>query len=435
MKRTRARITSLLASHLRAAFGRTAVGVACLSAAALAGGCRFSSSEPNGSNYDRNAMLASIGENAILATYGDFQTATVKLKAATAALRDAHRSATPGPAEIADARSAAQSAWREAMALWQRAEVIGVGPAGLPEGEDGGVVGGRGLRERVYSWPIVNPCRVDQEIVSKDYESAGFTTSETSNVSGFDALEYLLFVDSDAGNACAPQNAVNTPAAGGGPSPWSEVTDVAQRRAAYAAVLAEDIGTAATDLYNAWAPAGSADGGFLKQFSNAGKDGSLYGTVESAIEELLTGLFYVERIKDDKLGDPAALSKQSPCTSACPDKLESRWAHASTAHIAENLTGFQRLVYGGDPKENHEGLDDFLRARGANSVVDDFAAKHADVMTALAVLPGNLDEALTASPAAVSDLHGAVAELALTVGEIATALKIDLAIVPGGDGD
>ena len=413
--------------------GLNAFSALCVSGVILAGGCRFSNSEPHGNNYDRNAMLASIGEHAIVATYGEYQTATVTLKAATAALRDAHLAAPPDPTAIATAQTAAQAAWRDAMAAWQRAETIGVGPAAPAEGEDGGVIGGRGLREVIYSWPIVNPCRVDQEVVSKDYESPGFMASETSNVLGLDALEYLLFVGPDANNACAPQNAINTPAAGGGPSPWSELTDVPQRRAAYAAALADGLASTATELYTTWAPSGS--GGFLKQFSDAGRNGSQYSTVESAIEELLTGLFYIERFKDEKLGDPAALSKQGPCTNPCPDKLESRWAHASKAHILENLTGFQRVIYGGDPKQNHEGLDDFLRARGAGSVVDSYAAKHAAVITALAVLPGSLDEALTASPAAVSNLHAAVAELALTVGDIATALKIDLAIVPGGDGD
>jgi uncharacterized protein len=408
------------------------LSAAALSASTLAGGCRFTDSAPHGSNYDRHAMLASIGEHAILATYGGFQASTKTLKTATAALVDALE-ATPADADaVADARSNAQAAWRAAMAFWQRAEVFGVGPSGLPEGEDGGVIGGQAVREAVYSWPIVNPCRVDQEIVSKDYESTEFPNGETTNVYGLDALEYLLFVAPDADNACAPQNAINTPGTGGLPSPWEEVTDVAQRRAAYADRVAAHLERVATDLYDAWAPTGAH---FLANFSDAGRDGSEYGTIESAIEELLTGLFYIEAIKDSKLGEPAGLRPEGLCSSTCPDKLESRWAHASKTHIVENLNGFQSLFYGGLPAEDNEGLDDFLLARGADGVVSDYAEKHAAVLTALALVPGTLEEALTATPAAVSNLHTAVSELALTVGEIATALKIDLAIVPGGDGD
>jgi len=416
----------------RIAAGLGTLSALSLGAAALVGGCRFTDSEPHGSNYDRHAMLASIGEHAIVATYGEFVTATGTLKTSTATLLTSLQAQPVDAAAVTSARDAAQSAWRETMAVWQRAEVFGVGPAGLPEGEDGGVIGGCGLREQIYSWPIVNPCRVDQEIVSKDYESADFAKSETSNVVGLDALEYLLFVEPDADNDCAPQNAINLPAAGDLPPPWDEVTNLPERRAAYADALAGHLSVAAASIHDAWSPSGE---GFLADFADAGRSGSDYGSVESAIEELLTGLFYVEAIKDSKLGEPAGLRAEGACSSACPDKLESRWAHASKPHIVENLSGFQSLFYGGKKTDDHEGLDDFLRARGADGVISDYEDKHAAVLTALALIPGTLEDALTTNPAAVSNLHAAVSELALTVGEIATALKIDLAIVPGGDGD
>src|SRR5690606_29393153 len=95
-------------------------------------------------------------------------------------------------------------AWREAMVLWQRAELTQLGPTGLM----GSVLAGEDLRDEIYSWPLVNPCRIDQELVAKSYEDTDQLASALINLRGLDALEYLLFHDGP-GNACAATVSIN----------------------------------------------------------------------------------------------------------------------------------------------------------------------------------------------------------------------------------
>jgi predicted lipoprotein len=83
----------------------------------------------------RRAALRSIAENVIVPTYREFRERAEALKTAAATL-----AADPS----ADNRAAAQAAWTEATALWQRAELLQVGPAGVA----GEVAGGKDLPRR-----------------------------------------------------------------------------------------------------------------------------------------------------------------------------------------------------------------------------------------------------------------------------------------------
>ena len=64
----------------------------------------------------------------------------------------------------------AQDAWRDANAVWQRLEVMQVGPAGTA----GRRVGGEDLRDVIYSFPMSNPCRIDQELEAERYLDDGW---------------------------------------------------------------------------------------------------------------------------------------------------------------------------------------------------------------------------------------------------------------------
>lgn len=384
-------------------------------ASAASGGCRFSDPADEAEAFDRNAMLQSIGEHAILRTYAEFKAATAQLEAATSAYRSALG---------AQERQAAQNAWRHAASIWQRAETFQVGPAAPDES----AIGGKGMREALYSWPTVNPCRVDQELVEKGYEGETFFQNELPNVYGLDALEYLLFVDGDADNACSPLHSINE-STGETETPWQGVTDVAARRAAYADAAAAHLAEEASALHASWSPSG---GNFLGHFGDAGREGSQYASVDSALEELVTALDYLEKVKDLKLGDPSGL--RTDCGSkVCPDKLESRWAAVSKEHVLANVEGYALIVRGGSA--GAMGLSDFLRARGADSVVADWEAKNQAARDAIQNIPGSLEEALRRDPEAVVALHAAVAALVSTQLDMATALKLQLTLNGPGDGD
>ena len=115
-------------------------------------------------------VLANLGQSVVLAAYRDADRSAAALEAATSA-----HAAAPTEATAEEARQA----WRQAMIAWQAAELFTLGPAG--EMGMGGVAGGRDLRSHIYSWPLSNPCRVDQEIGDplvgrRDDDGSTFTT-------------------------------------------------------------------------------------------------------------------------------------------------------------------------------------------------------------------------------------------------------------------
>ena len=349
--------------------------------------------EPPG-GYDRNAMLASLGEHVALSSYRAFQTEAQALQTATAAWSDSFASVPAGD----DAkRAAAQDAWRSAMVAWQRAELLQFGPAGLSTD----ATGGEGLRDEIYSWPTVNACRVDQVTAGKDYEAPTFFNGTLVNAYGLDALEYLLF-RADAGNDCRPQVQINADGT------WAALSaeEIARRRAAYAQVVAGRVVADAGRLVDAWDP---AKGNFLAELASAGKEGSDFRSTADAVDEVFAAMFYADlELKDMKLAEPSGLSPACT-TETCPEKLESRWAKHSKENVVANLQGLRALFTGGAPgDEAKQGFDDHLAAVQAA----DFAAEivtdiDAAISTAEGV-EGTFEEAIATEPAKVEAVHAAV---------------------------
>ena len=92
------------------------------------------------------------------------------------------------------------------------------------------LAGGDG-RDRIYSWPLTNPCRVDQETGRQAYAADGWADAALVNVLGLDALEHLLFAGPD--NVCPGQVDINEDGL------WDALGEegVRQARAEYAVVL------------------------------------------------------------------------------------------------------------------------------------------------------------------------------------------------------
>ncbi len=346
------------------------------------------SAPPADDGVDRRAIVASLGEHVILPTYERFA------QAATA-LRDAAQAhATAGPADAAAKRAAAQAAWRAAMAVWQEAEVMKVGPAGMADM----TVGGQSLGDEVYSWPNVNPCRVDQEIAAGRFSDPAHFETLFPNAYGLDALEYVLFVEG-ADNACAPQQAPNNNGA------WAALgaDEIAKRRADYAAVVAGQVARDAEAIVAAWR------GGFLASLQAAGTSGSAFPTARAALDEVFAAMFYVDlTTKDLKLAVPAGIAETcGPET--CPDDAESQFAHVSKENIAANMRGLRAVIVGNRPGEAaRPGFDDALSALGAGALATSLVADIDAAIAAVEGLEGTLQQALASDPAKVRAVHAAV---------------------------
>lgn len=364
----------------------------------------------------RRGILEDIGQEVILPTYEGFALKANALLSATDAWSKA-------PTDE-QAWQNAQAAWREAAAQWQIAELTQLGPTGLMSE----VAAGEDLRYEIYSWPQTNDCRVDIELAAKSYAQEDTFATSRINVRGLDALEYLIFYSGEQ-NACSTQHPLNAEGT------WAALSsqELAQRRADYAAAAAKLLVRDATRLVNAWSPQGDH---YLKELTLAGQGSTRYGSTQEAFNAISDAMFYLEKeSKDMKLGPPLGLIG---CTTDCaiaPDKLESRHANASKAHLLANLEAFT-LLYQGGPDAQARGFDDLLRALGQEALATAFEADLAAAKAALEAIDGELQEALVEDPDSVVAAFDALRALVVRFRtEFISVLDLELPQRAEGDND
>ena len=181
----------------------------------------------------------------------------------------------------------------------------------------------------------------------------------------------------------------------------------------------------ASELVALWEP---DDGNFLASFSSAGESSSAYASPQSALDDVLKAMVYVDiYTKDEKLGLPAGCSSGVCSGTSDPEQLESPWARHSKENIIENLESFQRLFLGGEPGSDGVGFDDFLRARGAGDLADAMTRDIADAITAVAAIDGTMAEALVADLASVEAAYHAVRKVTDSLkGDFVVSLQLRL---------
>ena len=301
-----------------------------------------------------------------------------------------------------------------------------VGPAGVM----GDVSGGEDLRLQIYSYPLVNPCRVDQELVEGAYADTSAFSNELVNVRGLDAVEYLLFNDGQT-NACAPQNDINSTGS------WNGIVgQLAERRADYAASAAAILSSHADLLVRAWEP---AEGDFLAELAQAGNGSGTYASDQAALNAVSDALFYVDKeTKDMKLAVPAGLS--DCIADSCPYALEHALSGFSKQAIIDNLEGV-RMVFTGGPRGESKnlGFDDWLIAVGDPSLAIDMVDKlDAAVAAAEAIEHERLTDAL-ADPADLERVralyHAVKAFTDILKADFITMLDLELPKAAEGDND
>ncbi len=363
--------------------------------------------------FDKHALLANLGERVVLATYREFASRVGDLALACSAWKASGASSE---------RAVAQGAWKSAMSTWQRAELMQLGPAApmsLPGGKD--------LRDEIYSWPSVNACAVDQELVKAEYENEEVFANKLVNVRGLAALEHLLF-DEDEENACAPQNTIN--AAG----TWSAIVpELSLRRAAYATTLAGLVASRAAALRDAWEPSA---GDYLAELATPGQ--RYQASAQEALNAVSDAMFYLDtETKDLKLAVPAGLAAEC-ATVTCPEKLELRESRHGEAALRENLLAFQLLFHGGASfDEQALGFDDWLTAAGAGELSATMAADLAAALAAIDAIPGSdLEAALATEPKSLETAYGAVKKITDQLKtEFVTVLDLELPDAAATDND
>lgn len=332
-------------------------------------------------------MTTHLVDEIVLPRLADFAVKATTLRETTGAL-----AAVNGDGVVEE--RAAQQAWREAMAVWQGLEVLHLGPAGSPAS----LVGGQGLRERIYAWPQLNLCAVDQQLFLDEFGEDGWVALRLPNVIGLAPLEYALFVDDDD-NRCPATTALNADGS------WVALgaAEIHARRARFAAVLAVDVEARALGLHDAWTA------GFAGSLRSAGEPGSLFPTAQQALDDVYAALFAVELMtKDKKLGIPSGLHIDCP-TDTCPDKIESGFSRTSKENVLVNLETVRRVFLGLDRADvDAAGFDDLLRDRGADDVVDTMITNLDAAIAATRSFEGTFEDALALEPARVQAIYEAV---------------------------
>jgi len=362
------------------------------------------------------ALLASLAEHVIIKTYTDFLAAAQTLVTATAAY-----AASPD----ADGQEQARAAFADAMNIWQRAEVLQIGPAGSMTS----ALGGEDLRDEIYSWPSVNSCRVDQEVVEQAYADVAAFGEELTNVRGLDALEYLLYPP-ETGNGCKASSSINKN------GDWEAVVasgELDARRAAYSATLASLLADEASALLDRWT---QGAGKFSDVLATAGTGSEIYGTAQDGLNAVSDAMFYVEKItKDMKLAMPAGISGCEDDT--CPDDLESQYAKRSAQNVEQNLIALQALYLGSyDDADDVPGFDGLLADMGAEALAQDMTDKLAAAIEVAANVSGTYAELLASDAQKVVDVHAAVKGFTdLLKTEFVSTLDLALPKSAAGDND
>jgi len=345
-------------------------------------------------------LLDNMGAGVVLPTLESFALSAAALETATAAYASSSSDAD---------RMAAQQAWIDTMDLWQRLEVMQIGPAALPAR-----LGGLGIGEEIYSWPTTSRCRIDQEIVAEDYADPATFAAELVNVRGLDAMEYLLFYDG-ATNACTAVSPINADGT------WDAlgVDEVTLRRAAYAQTTAQLVRAQADLLVAAWRP---ADGDFAGALSRA--DGAPYPSLPIALNAVSDAMFYLElATKDVKLAGGV-------------EQVESADAHRSRENALSNVRAFEEIFLGGAPGMDGYGFDDLLGTLGEGELATRMAANLTAAIAAIEAIGEPLADALVNNPAAVTAARDAVAEVTADLkGRFMTVLCLQIPAEAGGDTD
>jgi predicted lipoprotein len=358
-----------------------------------------------GTGVSRTALLEAFGR-CIQGAGRDFLGRAAELESATKALV---ASADAGTGD------AARKAFTAAMDAWQMVEMMQVGPAAIST-----MPGGMDLRDHVYSWPLVNPCAVEAELVSRGFEAPTFPMALV-NRRGLAALEYLLFTEGSESQC--PQ---------GAPAGWAALAPAEReaRRRAYAAVAAADVHRRATALVDAWE---AGKGGFAAVLASAGPGNKTFPTTQLALSAVSAALFYLDgETKDQKVGQPLGLFE---CLApSCP---ESRFARRTKANVRANLVAFRRITEGCGAGFDGLGFDDLLEAVGAEAVAGALRQRGAAVLAALdAIEEPDLPEAAKADMASVRALHAAMKGLTdMLKMEFKTLLDLEIPKRFEGDND
>lgn len=364
---------------------------------------------PDGTVFTRAALLDAFGA-CILSEITEFE-------AQSRAFATAANAAVADPSAL----EAARLEWEKTIDIWQRLEVMQVGPAGRRTQP-----GGLDFRDSIYAFPHQDRCEIDENLTTESY--AVDANEVSSEAQGLGAAEYLLF-SAAVENECAPENEINT--TGG----WASIDDgtLRLRRARYAAFAADGVAETAASLLEAWSPEGED---FLAELTRAGAGSRTYGRKRVALNAVSDALAYVDwGVKDNKLARPLGLRGCGQMD--CADYLEAKYSRRSKEHLRNNLIGFRKLFMGCGTDGAGLGFDDYLYAIGSPALAAEIDGVSQAALDGIAAIEeADLVTALETDKPSLLAVHETLGTLGgLLLNDLLVALNLELPQMVQGDND
>ncbi|MEO2266298.1 imelysin family protein [Pseudoalteromonas pernae] len=376
--------------------------------------------------FDEAQLVANLVDNVITPAYNLFYSQAVAQRAAIDAYCALEQQSIESSSEAAlAAMDDAQTAWLDAMSAWQHIEVMQMGPLLDNNAE---------LRNRIYSWPAISRCGVDQDVVyhqdgviNKDETRPYDITARTATRRGLFALQHVLFNEQYDHHCSVANEAL---------ADWNgrTVLDRKVARCEYAVTAADDVIVSAQELLDKW----QGETGFAVQLKTAGEAGSQFENAHVALNHITDAMFYLtEMVKDKKLAEPIGILPNTCGTSACPEDVESVDAKSSLANIQANLLAFEALLVGNTyGAEAMLGFDDYLDEEQASATKERMLAAIAETKAAIAAIESDLGTALIENEEQVRDVHTKVKSITDELkNDFINELALELPTTSAGDND
>ena len=306
----------------------------------------------------------------------------------------------------AELLATAQQEWFNTMIQWQEIEVMQVASLGSSLT----AVGGQDVRDNIYSWPLNNPCRIDQVTANEDYLGSDFIDTALVSMRGLDAIEYLLFASLET--ECPSQ----VPPLSDGAWQALSDSDIQGRRLEYALTLAQRIQDDLAEEETLWSK------GFPLE---------LYESDVKALNAVFNGMLYAEEmIKERKMHHPLGLKDE--CSVDCHLEVEGLYAKVSTEFLVANLKGLAAVVEGTDSG----GFRQVLIGVGEEGIADEFEQTIEVLITQLEEIDEPLVDLIGSNPERLDDLQEDLSNLTrLLKWDIATVLEMEIPQQTAGDND
>ncbi len=392
---------------------------ACGQDSSSSAGPEFNQSKDTDTEFNQLALITNLTDNVITPTFEAFQQQAILQTQTVVDYCVAETLLATQETEqesVAILLQNAQQQWRDTMDVWQQAEMMLLGPLVEQDGL---------LRDKIYSWPIVNSCAVDYDVV---YFESGTVNGQPYDISqrtpsrkGLAALDYLLFSPSleHSCSATAP------------PPSWDNFDESTRKvtRCNFASAVAQDIENNASTLVELWL----ASDGYANKLKQAGTTGSEFATEHDAVNSLSDAIFYLDSTtKDAKLATPLGLFDNECGSQACPQAVESIYSRHSLKNILNNLLGFEKLLTG----ETGIGFTEYLIDVGDDSTATDMSTDVSKAIDTVNSIETSLVQALIEDVDQVSQAHQDIKNITDKLkSDFINSLALELPATSAGDND